>query len=179
MEQTEAILIRKQAWSDASLITTWLTNGHGKITAMARAARRPGSPFAGRLDLFHKTEIAYAMPKRGSLHALREVRLLEVFPATSAANLFLCGYFAELTDLVTQPGESMPGVYDLFARAVAHLGRSPATMRALEFFESELCRLLGIHDGTSCARAAIETYCGRIPSSRMAAMQLLNPRTTP
>jgi hypothetical protein len=52
-------------------------------------------------------------------------------------------------------------------------------MRALEFFESELCRMLGIHDGTACSKAAIETYCGRIPSSRMAALQLLSPRTTP
>ena len=111
MEQTEAILIRKQPWSDTSLITTWLTSGHGKITAMARAARRPASPFAGRLDLFHKAEIGYAMPKRGSLHTLREVRLLEVFAATSASNLFLCGYFAELIDLVTQPGEPFPRIH--------------------------------------------------------------------
>jgi DNA repair protein RecO (recombination protein O) len=137
MEQTEAILIRKQAWSDTSLITTWLTSGHGKITAMARAARRPSSPFAGRLDLFHKAEIGYAMPKRGSLHTLSEVRLVEVFGATSASNLFLCGYFAELIDLVTQPGEPFPEIYDLFSRATAHLSRSPASMRALEFFESE------------------------------------------
>ena len=179
MEQTEAILIRKQAWSDTSLITTWLTSGHGKVTAMARAARRPASPFAGRLDLFHKAEIAFATTKRGTLHTLREVRLLEIFSSSSAANLFLCGYFAELTDLVTQPGEPFPEIYDLFARATTHLGHSPASMRALEFFESELCRLLGVHDGTTCARAAIETYCGRIPSSRMAALQLLNPRSAP
>ena len=130
MEQTEAILIRKQAWSDTSLITTWLTSGHGKITAMARAARKPGSQFAGSLDLFHKAEIGYVMPKRGSLHTLREVRLLEVFAATSASNLFLCGYFAELIDLVTQPGEPFPEIYDLFSRATAHLSRSPASTRS-------------------------------------------------
>jgi len=179
MEQTEAILIRKQAWSDTSLITTWLTSSHGKITAMARSARRPGSPFAGRLDFFHKAEIGYAHPKRGSLQTLCEVRLIEIFASTSAANLFLCGYFAELIDLVTEPGEPFPEIYDLFARATAHLSKSPATPRALEFFESELCRLLGIHDGTTCAKAAIETYCGRIPSSRIAAVQLLNSRTMP
>lgn len=179
MEQTEAILIRKQAWGDTSLITTWLTCGHGKITAMARAARRPTSPFAGSLDLFHKAEIAYAPPKRGTMHTLREVRLVGIFSATSAANLFLSGYFAELTDLVTQPGEPFPEIYDLFARATAHLASSPASLRALEFFESELCRLLGIHDGKACAKAAIETYCGRLPASRMAVLQLLIPRSAP
>lgn len=179
MDQTEAILIRRQPWSDTSYITTWITEGHGKISAMARGARRPGSAFAGRLDLFHKAEIAYAPAKRGALHTLREVHLIDVFPATSASNLFLCGYFAELTDLVTQPGDPFPEIYKLLARATAHLGKTPATLRALEFFESEMCRLLGIHDGSACARAAIESYCGRIPSSRMAALQLLKPCAAP
>jgi DNA repair protein RecO (recombination protein O) len=175
MEQTEAILIRKTPWSDSSLIITWFTAGHGKLTTVARAARRTGSPFSGRLDLFHKVEIGFLPSRKGVLHTLREVRLVETFSSTTAANLFLCGYFAELVDLATQPGEPFPEIYDLLARATAHLGRAPATPRALEFFENELCRLLGVHDGTSCALAAIETYCGRIPASRMPAMKLLHP----
>ena len=52
MEQTEAILIRRQAWSDTSLIVTWFTLAHGKVGTMAKAARRANSPFAGHLDFF-------------------------------------------------------------------------------------------------------------------------------
>ena len=179
MEQTEAILIRKTSWSDTSLIITWFTAAHGKLTTIARAARRAGSPFSGRLDLFHRVEIGFLPSRTSAMHTLREVRLVEVFASTSVANLFLCGYFAELVDLVTQPGESFPEIFDLLARASGHLSRAPATPRALEFFESELCRMLGVHDGTACPLAAIETYCGRIPASRMPALRMLTPTTAP
>ncbi len=71
MEETEAILIRRQPWSDTSLIVTWFTLGHGKVGTMARAARRTHSPFAGVLDLFHRVEIAYVPGRRGPLGTLR------------------------------------------------------------------------------------------------------------
>ena len=173
MEQTEAILINRRPWSDTSLLTVWFSPLHGKLSAMARSARKPGSPFAGRLDLFHRAEIGFARSRKSSLHALREVRLIEPFGSNEPASVFLCGYFAELVDLITHPGEPSPEIYGLLARAVSHLGSKPATLRAMEFFEDEVTRLLGVGDGKSCALAAIETYCGKIPASRKAAMSLL------
>ena len=166
MEQTEAILIRKRKWSDTSLITTWFTANHGKVTTVAKAARRAGSPFAGGLDLFHHVEIAYVCSRKSAVHTLREVRLIEPFDSVGTTNLFLCGYFAELIDLVTQPGCPAPEIFDLLNRS-------------LEFFENELCRLMGIEESATCTLVAIETYCGRIPISRKAAVDLLNPRTAP
>ena len=179
MEQTEAILIRKRKWSDTSLITTWFTANHGKVTTVAKAARRAGSPFAGGLDLFHRVEIAYVCSRKSAVHTLREVRLIEPFNSVGTTNLFLCGYFAELVDLVTQPGCPAPEIFDLLNRAYRHLSNNPANTRALEFFENELCRLMGIEDSATCTLVAIETYCGRIPTSRKAAVDLLNPRITP
>ena len=61
----------------------------------------------------------------------------------------------------------------------ADAGSGPASNRSLEFFENELCRLMGIEDSATCTLVAIETYCGRIPTSRKAAVDLLNPRTAP
>lgn len=176
MEQTEAILIRKRNWSDTSLIVTWFTAAHGKQTTIAKAARRAGSPFTGCLDLFHRTEIGYVSSRKSSIHTLREVRILEAFDSITAANLFLCGYFAELIDLVTEPGVPAPEIYDLLQRAVHHLKSQPASLRALDFFEAELCRQMGIHDEANNAVTAIETYCGRVPASRKGALNLLHPQ---
>ena len=173
MEQTEAILINRRPWGDTSLLTVWFSPELGKLSAMARSARKAGSPFAGRLDLFHHAEIAFARSRKSQLHNLREVRLLEPFGCTAPEGVFLCGYFAELVDLLTQPGEPAPEIYDLLSRAVAHLGAKPAKPRAMEFFEDEITRLLGIRDGKGCALSAIETYCGRIPASRKVALGFL------
>lgn len=173
MEQTGAILIRRHAWSDTSLVLTWSTAAHGKVRTMAKGARRAGSPFAGRIDLFHRVEIGYSPARRGDLHTLREVRLLEPFASTAAANLFLAGYFAELVDRTTESGHPVPEIHDLLERALAHLADNPATARALVFFEEELCRLLGILEARGAALASLERYGGKIPASRGEVIGLL------
>ena len=169
MEEGHAILLRRQPWSDTSWIVLWMTRDHGKISTMARGARRPSSPHAGKLDLFFTADIAFAVSRKSSLHTLREVRVVEPFGATSCANVFLAGYFAELVDRITQADEPVEPVFDLLARAFAFLRTSPASRRALEHFEFELGRALGI----PCSPADLESYCGRIPASRAAALRLL------
>lgn len=174
MEQTEAILIRRHAWSDTSLVLTWSTADHGKVKTMAKGARRAGSAFAGRLDLFHRVEIGYVPARRGDLHALREVRLLAPFGTGEAANLFLAGYFAELVDRATEPGQPVPTIHSLLSRALTHLVANRATERALVFFEEELCRHLGVLGEREDALGELERYCGRIPASRSEALALIN-----
>lgn len=173
MEQTEAILIRRQPWSDTSVIATWFTLVHGKVGTMAKGARRSNSPFAGHLDFFHRVEIGYLPGRKTPLATLREVRMVAPFESKSAANVFLGGYFAELLDLAVQPAHPHPEIFDLLSRAVSHLNNQPASLRALDFFERELVRLLGIEETETHPLAAIETYCGRIPQSRRTAIQML------
>ena len=177
MHQVEAILIRRHAWSDTSLITTWLTPEQGKLRLIAKAAKRPKSPFAGKLDLFYHAEIGYVESRGGDLHTLREIRLIAPFDAAnlSCANVFVCGYFAELIDLSTGPGHPSHDLFDLLSRAIAHLRAKPASLRALEHFELSLCRVLGVLEESASPLASIETYCGRIPASRGAAIRLLDP----
>jgi len=175
MQQTEALLIRKQVWSDTSLIVTWLTPAHGKVRTLARAARRPGNPLAGKLDLFFRAEIAFTLSRRTSLHALREVSLLQAFDSPSVSSVFLCGYFAELADAATESGQPAPEIFNLLGRAIAHLRVQAASLRALEHFEIELCRVLGVQDDRAHPLATIESYCGRIPASRAAALRMMRP----
>lgn len=171
MEESLAILIRRNRWSETSWIVTWLTRDQGKISTMARGARRASSPHAGKLDLFYKAEISYAVSRKSPLHTLRELHVVEPFDAsaTSCANVFVAGYFAELTDLITEPGEPVEPVYGLLDRAVGYLRARPASVRVLEHFESELCRLTGIGHSLE----SLATYCGRIPASRQIALDLL------
>jgi len=175
VKNTPAILIRRRAWGDTSWIVTWLTLGHGKVATMARGARRPASPFSGKIDLFYIGEISFVLSKKSSLHTLREVQILEPFDATGLAspNLFLCCYFAELADVATEPGTPVPGIFDLLTRALTHLKSHPASLRALDHFEKELGRALGISDAASHPLATLESHCGRIPKSRANLLRLL------
>ncbi len=179
MEHSPAILLRKIAWSETSLIVTWLTEQFGAVRTSVRGARRPGSPFAGKLDLFFQEEIGFTISRQGDLHVLREASVTQAFDAGKAgtAGFYLAAYFAELAGLTAPAMQPAPEIYSLLCRALDYLQRTPANEAALFHFERELCRILGVFDekGAISPLHAIATLCGRVPRSRTAAVQLLAP----
>ncbi len=169
METTHAILIRKIKLTETSLIVTWFTAKHGLLKTVAKGARQPKSRFAGLLDLFFDCEIQFARSRRSELHALREVTLNEPHETlrTEYPRVALSAYFIELVELVTEPDHPAPEIYHLLQRAFRFLNASPASLRALLHFESELVRMLGIQGqpGVTPA-AAIGRVYHRVPSAR-------------
>jgi DNA repair protein RecO (recombination protein O) len=168
LETTPAILLRKTKLSDTSLILTWLTDAHGKLRTVARGARQAKSKFAGRLDLFYECEISFARSRKSDLHALREVVLRETHEGLRAQyeRVSLASFFVELIELVTEPEHGVPELSDLFRRALRHLDEHAASIRALEHFENELVRLLGIAHPTTSASIAIGRAYHRVPVLR-------------
>lgn len=167
-ETTAAILLRKTRLSDTSWIITWCSQACGKIKTVAKGARRPRSPFAGKLDLFFDSEIQFVRSKKSELHVLKETVLMEPHEGLRKAwlTMQMASYFVELIELATEPEHSAPELYDLLKRAFRHLNGNPATKRALLHFESELARLLGIHKDGITAAVAIGRACGRLPAAR-------------
>ena len=179
MEQTRAILLRRHPWSETSLIVSWLTENHGTLRTSARGARRPGSPFAGKLDLFFQAEISFAVSRKGGdLHELREVSVIAPFEAARAggAGLYMAAYFAELAGQCAPSMHPAAEIYDLLRRALNFLQSKPATEAALHHFERELARILGVHDpsGLIGAREGLTSLGGGILRSRAAALRFFS-----
>jgi DNA repair protein RecO (recombination protein O) len=175
MEQTAAILLRKMPWSETSLIVTWLTEDFGTVRTVARGARRPKSVFAGALDLFYCADISFSVARKGDLHTLRDVSLTTVFNVSRAGNagFYLASYFGELAGIAAPSMQPAHGIFDLLKRGINFVQDSPATVKALNHFETELCRLLGVHDvsGKVPAIDALVSLCGVIPASRSLALK--------
>jgi len=146
VESTPAILLRKTKLTETSLIVTWFTEAHGKLKTVAKGARRPKSPFAGRLDLFFSAEITLARSAKSELHSLREVVVRDPRDGlrTSYERTRLAAYFVELVEMTTEPDHPVPEIHDLLRRALDHLAAKEPTRRALLHFERELSRLLGV-----------------------------------
>ena len=174
MESTAAILLRRTKFSDTSLIVAWLTRDHGKIKTMARGALRPKSAFAGMIDLFFETEIAFVRSSRSELHTLREVVLQNPFEGLRKdyTRVELAAYFVELLELMTELDHPVPELFDLLHRALGYLENATPDRRALLHFENELARLLGIH-GEGNAHAALARVCHHLPESRRGLMEKL------
>jgi DNA repair protein RecO (recombination protein O) len=170
MEQTPAILLRKTPWSETSLIVAWLTERFGTVRTVARGARRPKSPFAGTLDLFYGADISFSINDKGDLHTLREVSLKSVFDVSGAgsAGFYLATYFGELAGIAAPSMHPAHGIFELLQRGINFVQRAPVSVKALNHFETELCRVLGVHDpaGNVAAIDALASLYGNIPASR-------------
>jgi DNA repair protein RecO (recombination protein O) len=169
MEISPAILMRRTKLTETSFVVTWFTEFHGKLKTVAKGARRPKSPFAGKLDLFFDAEIQWSRSSKSDLHALKEVVLRHPHEGIRGdfRRVELGCYFVELMELLTEPEHPAPELYDLLRRAFGYLDAAPATKRAMQHFESELTRLLGIHGKPGQPAAlALGQAGGRLPKSR-------------
>lgn len=184
MDKTDAILIRRFRFSETSMLCIWLTEQFGKVKTSARSALKPGGAFHGKIDLFYQAEIGFIRSRSTDIHTLREVSLQMPFDGNGGryANLAVASYFAELCDAITEPMAVNDGLYDLLHRAVTYLGKNTPTYRAIQHFESETCRLLGIQHIHTEPAQSLAHHAGRLPSGRQLAIKAVrvnDPKTKP
>ena len=172
MEKTTGSLLQLSEYQETSVIVQWCTRDHGLIRTIAKGARRPKSPFAGKLDLFFKAELEFALTKRSTWHTLREVAILD--PRFGLRQSYLqtlaASYFARLVDLVSEEGAPIEELADLTERGLDYLAANRPNERAITHFERETAKILGL--GDRGLRGIGELY-GRLPSIRKALLQIL------
>jgi DNA repair protein RecO (recombination protein O) len=144
---------------------------------MARGARRPKSPFAGKLDLFFEAEISFARSRKSDLHTLTEVVLKNPFPGIRSNYLRTqsAAYFVELIETCTERDHREPELFGLLRRAFGYLDANDPTARAVAHFETELASIAGVHDQTLKADPgfALGNLFGRLPLSRTPLLKTL------
>ena len=169
------ILLRKRKLSDTSLIISWCTDSLGVIQTVAHGARRPKSPFRGRLDLFFEAEISLATSRKSNLHTLREVVVVNPFARirTNHRRTQTASYFVELIEVCTETGYHEPEIFRLLQRALGYLDEHDPDERAVMHFESELARITGVHGAKPSPAMALGHLFGKLPSSRVALLKLV------
>ncbi|HEY5751751.1 MAG TPA: DNA repair protein RecO [Chthoniobacterales bacterium] len=178
MESTRAIVLRKTRLTETSLIVTWLTETAGRIKTVAKGARRGKSAFAGHIDLFYLCDITVVRSKRGDLHTLTEVRLVEPFSniRTDYTKLLFAAYAAGLAEWVTEPDHPAPELFDLVRRALGFLEYNRPDRKTLQFLEMEVCRFSGITPPSGKSEHASREllhHFGKLPESREAFLKTL------
>jgi len=178
-ETANAILLRRRKLSDTSLIVSWCTDSLGLIETVAKGARRPKSPFAGKLDLFFAAEIQISRSRRSNLHTLTEVVLRDPYVGIRQSYLRTqaASYFVELIEISTEPEHPTPELFHLLARAFHFLDGNDPDLRAVRHFEPELARLSGVHDPALLKKSpavALGALFGRLPRGRAALLKAVH-----
>jgi DNA repair protein RecO (recombination protein O) len=181
VETSAAILLRKRKLSDTSLIISWCTETLGCVQTVAKGARRPRSPFSGKLDLFFEAEIQVAMARKSNLHTLTEVVLRNAFAGIRQNYLRTqtAAYFVELIELCTERDHHEPELFRLLQRAFGYLNTHDSDTRSILHFETELARITGVHDrngAKSNPAFALGNLFGKLPVSRTPLLKQLGPK---
>lgn len=146
IESATGIILRTRPLTETSLIVNWLTPAHGRISTVAKGARRPKSPFAGKLDLFYRADFSFTRSRRSELHTLREVSLRETHRAlrTELGYLQQAAYGANLIEQATEHDTPLPTVFGLMEAFLDHLPRQVSAPQTIFAFELRLLSELGL-----------------------------------
>ncbi len=157
-EPTTAIVLRTVEFSETSLIVTLLTRDFGRVSAMAKGARRPKGPFEGSLDLLAVCRVMVYRRNADVLDLLTEAKLQRRFRGAEKSLTRTYGgyYLAEMLRLLTDDHDPHEDLYDLALETLGAIDSEGNVAGALLRFDAQALSLLGHAPGTdSC------TACGK------------------
>ena len=129
--QTEAVVLSVRNWGEADKMLRLFSRDHGKITAAAFGARRPKSPLASGLQMFHTVELSLSTGER--VDTVRGCRLVHRFPhlETDLAAMAYASFIAEVLLELMPDGAPQPEVYDWLPGVLAACGAKNPRIVAL------------------------------------------------
>ncbi|MCD6404267.1 MAG: DNA repair protein RecO [Planctomycetes bacterium] len=160
IEKATGITVRLADYSETSQIATFVTDVAGRLSAIAKGARRTNSATGGPLDLLTVNEIVFSTSRSGGLATLREARTMEQFPALGRCvpRYYAALYCAEVSAFYSEGSEGSSGHFDLLRdslRALSNVQEESLT-NILFYFESHVLAVSGLSPNlATCAR------CGR------------------
>ena len=152
-----AICIRAIDYSETSQVVTFFARQTGKITAIAKGAKRKRSSFGGPVEIFSYGNIVFSDSSRDKLATLVEFEPLAggIDSSVLAADIFVlncCLFAGELVNILTKDYDPHPGLFDgflvFFQEASRHKvqqdGRGGMLARLVSF-QLNLLREIGLY----------------------------------
>jgi DNA repair protein RecO (recombination protein O) len=144
-EKASALVLRAIEFSETSAVVTLFTREFGRISGMAKGARRPKGPFEHALDLLGQCRIVFLRKSSGALDLLTEAKLERRFRprGRDLASLYAGYYVAELLLELTHDYDPHPELYDRAVETLARLMQGDAVSAVVLRFELAVLKLLG------------------------------------
>lgn len=163
----EAVLLRAVEFGESDLVVHLLTADRGRLTAIAKSARKSLRRFPGTLDLFNRLAIEGRTRPRGGMGFLERARLVEPHlglrrdPARYALASFVVELLDRLSPESMETAESRP-LFALASGSLALLEHARPTPSLRILLELRVLDALGLRPELSrCVR------CGREPGDQV------------
>jgi DNA repair protein RecO (recombination protein O) len=166
--QTEAIIIRRTKLGEADRILTLFTPEYGKLRAIAKGSRRPGSKFGGHVEML--THSLLQLARGHNLEIVTQAQTINSFmPLREDLKRLSSGlYLAELVDAFISEDIEDRDLFDFVILTLKELSTADNLDTVLRYFELHLLQKTGyqpqlqtcsgcgarLYPGTNCFSAA-------------------------
>lgn len=166
---TPAILIRRLDYGDFDLILTFFTLHKGKITAIAKSAKRSTKRFSGILELFYFLDVVISPSRGKGLPVLSEASLRRPMEGIGADinKTAYASYWVELVNDWAESGQKQKALFGLCAFVLNELnaGAIPADVLSI-LFQMRFLSLSGLcpnlNQCGTCYSEVEEATCHRM-----------------
>jgi len=136
-EGSLGVVLRTTPLRESDLLVVLYTDTHGRVSAVARGARRSQRRFAGALSLLVLGRYQLGRPPRGELWSLESADVVREWTqlASDVIAVAHASYVAELVTALAPPEAPDPEVLELMTAlwdCLAAGGPSPGALRAVE-----------------------------------------------
>ncbi|MFG0286741.1 MAG: DNA repair protein RecO [Rhodopirellula sp. JB044] len=152
---TTAIVLRLVEFSETSLVVTLLTRDLGRISALAKGARRLKGPFEGSLDLLSVCRVTLIAKAGDTLDLLTESKLRRRFRGgdRSLSRTYAGYYVAETLRWWLDDSERHEELFDLTLAALGQIDGEGPVAEILLAYDCQCLRLLGHAPATRACSA--------------------------
>jgi DNA repair protein RecO (recombination protein O) len=164
---TQAIVLRAVSYGESDRVVTLFGRDTGKLSALARGARKSQRRFAGGLSMCALGSAAIRERAGADLVTLERFDATESYPAlgSDVARMAHAAYAAELVGKLCAPRQVEPAVFDWLVTFLRLLDGDGASAERLRVFEIGLLSGLGFGPVLdTCAVCSGQNFAGRAAS---------------
>jgi DNA repair protein RecO (recombination protein O) len=145
-----AIMLRATEHGDYDKIVTFFTLKRGKISVIAKGAKKSIKRFAGVLELFSVLNLVWSFGRGRGLPILKEASVVHPFERirTNITRTAYASYWSELVYAWMDPGQQQVSVYKLLEHTLDQLNRGSLSEHALHItFQLRFMAMSGFRPG--------------------------------
>jgi DNA repair protein RecO (recombination protein O) len=170
---TPAIVLRSWPYGESDKIISFFTENHGKLTGIAKGAKRSRKRFPNSLEPFSLVNLRFQDRPHGGLVFILSSDLMLGFKhlVTSLEKIAFASYLVEITDGLIAEREENHLVFQHLRDGLSYLEENGTSLAFLAYFELKLLRLTGYQPVlNSCKR------CGRDHADKLVFQWHFSPR---
>jgi DNA repair protein RecO (recombination protein O) len=161
---TPAIVLRSWSYGESDKIVCFLTESHGKITGIAKGAKRSRKRFANSLEPFSLVSLRFQESRSSSLAFIHGCELIRVFKHLTASleKIAHASYLMEITDALSGERDENRELFAHLRNGLSIIEEKGTSVLLLAAFELKLLMLAGYQPVLEHCRRCGKGWRGRM-----------------